>query len=104
VLDAFSSEAMTPSNTLNSIDEGDVRSVQNKVVHIAGRVRGLNSGDLARLGPLTVNSDGVTLGNGEATGELKKALRSRASDLGHTDDCGESISNDNLVSLADIFD
>jgi hypothetical protein len=34
VLDAFSSEAMAPSNTLNSIDEGDVRSIENEVVYI----------------------------------------------------------------------
>jgi hypothetical protein len=104
VLDAFSSEAMTPCDALNSTNEGNVRSVQNKVVHIAARVRCLDRGDLARLGPFTVNSEGMTLGNSEATRELKKALRSRARDLGHADDSGKSISNDNLVSLADIFD
>lgn len=46
----------------------------------------------------------MTLSDCEATREFEKALGGRASDLSNTKDSCKAISNDNLVSLANILD
>jgi hypothetical protein len=103
MLDSFSSESVTPSDTLNTINERDMRSVKNEVVNKARLVGGLICGKFARLGPLAIDSNWVVGCDGEATGESKKALRSRTGNLGDANNGSKTISNHDLVSLADIL-
>jgi hypothetical protein len=86
VLNSFSREAMTPGASLDAVDERNVGSVKNKVVDIARRVRSGDRGKLARLDPLTVDSDRVTLGDGETSREGDQALGSTSSNLDNTKD------------------
>jgi len=104
VLDSCSSEAVSPGDALDAVDEEDVRSVQHEVVDESGGVGNFGGDDLTGLDPGAVHSDGVALGDGQATREGEQALGSRASNLDHAADSGKAVSNGNLVTLADIFD
>jgi hypothetical protein len=104
VLDTFSSKSMAPGAALDTVDERDVRSVQNEVVHIARWVRSGDAVEFARLSPFTIYSDRVTFGNGKTSREGDQALGSRTSNLDNTTDGSETISGNDLVPLADILD
>merc|ERR1719272_900976 len=104
VLDSLSSEAVSPGDALNAVDEENVRSVQKEVVDESGGVGNFRGDDLTGLDPGTVDSDGMTLGDGQATREGEQALGSRAGNLDHAADSGKAVSNGNLVTLTHIFD
>jgi hypothetical protein len=104
VLDSSFSEVMSPSDTLDAIDEGDVGGVEYKVVNASCRVRGLDSSSkLAGSGPLAVDPHRVTASDGEASGKNEDALGPR--DVDEAFDGGEKTpSNEDLFTLFHILD
>ena len=66
-----SCKTMTPSDTLDSIDERNMRSIEDKVVNTSSRVCDLISSNLARLSPFAIYSYRMALSNSQATRERR---------------------------------
>jgi len=64
-----SSKAMSPGDTLNSVDKRNVASVKNEVVNTPRWVGDLVGSNPARLSPFTVYSDGMTFSDSESRWE-----------------------------------
>lgn len=95
--DSSFGEVMSPSDTLNSVDQRNVRLVEHKVVNEFLRGSLYSIMNLTGSGPLSVNSHGMSTSDGEASRKDKEILGSGDADKALNS--GErASSNENPVS------
>jgi len=103
VSDSSFGEVMSPSDTLDSVDQRNVRLVKHKVVNEFLRGSLYRVLNLTGSGPLSVNSHGMSTSDGEASRKDKEVLSSGDADKALNS--GErASSNDHLVSSLHISD